>query len=88
MAAKITILSVSGYLTNFTIQNYLYPAIWQILLSKIIFIELYGKFYYPELFLSGYLANFTIRNCLYLAIWQILLSGIICICLSGKFHYP
>ena len=26
-------LSVSGYPANFTIRNYLYPAIWQILLS-------------------------------------------------------
>ena len=66
-----------------TFLNYLYlclnPPIWQIFISGIICIWLFGKFYYLELSVTGYPANFTIRNYLYPAIQQMLLSGIICI---------
>ena len=62
----MTQITLYLYPANFTIRNYLYPAIRQILLFGITSISLSGKFYYSELSVSGYPANSTIRNYLYL----------------------
>ena len=56
-------VSVSGYPAKFTIQNYLYPTIRQILLSEIICIRLSGKFYFPCIPRGHYPTIYTIDKC-------------------------
>ena len=70
---RVNKLSIHSQL-NYDFSNnylYLYLAIWQIILSGFICIQLSGKFYYLELSVSGYP--------------QILLSKIICIWLPTNF---